>query len=101
MAHKSLKRVATQSINIFGEDVTYKTFEGGILEIKAIFQESYSDFDAVGIAIDARQPTCWVLERQTGKIDTRDIIEVYGVEYSINDQEPDGFGIVRLSLREM
>lgn len=99
MPHPVLKRVATQSVQIFGEMITYSKFEGESFSTRAIFQESYTDFDANGVAVDERTPTVWIMQIAVGEVDTRDTLTIESVDYAISFVEKDGYGLIKLTLR--
>lgn len=101
MPHPALTRVATQSVQIFGQMITYHKFESDSFATKAIFQESYSDFDANGVAVDERTPTAWVMSVAVGEVDTRDTLTIDGIDYAISFIEKDGYGLERLTLRTL
>lgn len=98
MPHKALTQNAKLQIRIFGEAATYHKNDGEAIETKAIFQSAYADTDINGVPVEDRNPTAWFLTDVIGKADNRDTVEIDGQHWRIRAAEPDGYGIVRITL---
>jgi hypothetical protein len=97
MTIKALKNIAKATSRIFGEKATRVAYETNEhICVSVIFQESYSDFDANGVAINERQPTAWA--RYEDGFQNVDLLLVNNEEYRIHAMEPDGYGLIRLDL---
>ncbi|MCF7728661.1 head-tail joining protein [Sulfitobacter sp. M22] len=99
MTIKALRNVSKVVSRVFGEPAIRIRFDDASeLPVRVIFQESFSDMDANGVAIGERQPTAWI--QTSAGIDTRDLLQISGVNYRILSTEPDGYGLLRLDLGE-
>lgn len=87
-------------LNAFGEDVTVDP-NGSASPVRAVFDAGYLRIDGIGITpTSSVSPELTVRDSDITEVTTGTTIAVKGVNYTVDDIQPDGNGMTVLKIKK-
>ena len=89
-----------QMINTMGKSATYTPTNGSPKKITILFDNEYTGMDLVAGTVSTTGPAAYCKSADVDGVQKGDSMTVDSVSYTVQDDQPDGTGMVILILKK-